>query len=165
MLARLTRRDLTDAQTELVMRDPNPNSSRDDRGTLAEELVAEVLGPAWKHVPDAAEWYDVIHEDRGTKVEVKSCLKTVGDDYPAKGRFRIRRDQTRSLTQSDRLGTAWYAFVLFDLDGGVISIRRAKPTTVKAWVLKRGGWNTANHSAFDYQHKLPYSVAFPEGDR
>lgn len=153
MLARLTPTDLSSGQEQRVFSDG-------DRQTLAEELVSDVLGDNWSHRPDEADWYDVVHDTRGTKVEVKSCLKQVGEKYPGDGRFRLRRDQTRSLTASDRQGTAWYAFVLFDLENREILIRRAKATTVRQWVTDRGGWNKANHGEFDYQHKLPYSVVF-----
>jgi len=163
-LATLTPRDLTGAQTQLISKDPRPGTG-EDRGTLIEELFADVLGPNWKHRPDRAEWYDVVNEQTGTKLEAKSCLLAVGEKYPAKGRFRLRRDQTRSLTASDANGTAWYGFGLVDLDGGRIYLRRAKPSTVTQWVTDRGGWNTANHGQFDYQHKLPYDVPFPEANR
>lgn len=120
---------------------------------LAEELVAEVFGLA--HRPDRAEWYDAVLESTGTKYEVKSCLRDVGEEYPAAGRFRVRRDQTRSLTASSSSGAAWYAFVLVDYDAGAIHIQRRKPTTVSRIVRERGGWNQAGHAEFDEQHKLP----------
>lgn len=127
-----------------------------ESSTVAEEIVAGKYG--LNHRPNEAEWYDCINENTGTKTEVKSCFSKLKGG--AKGRFRLRRDQTRSLLASDGQNVAWYGFVLFDVDSGEIEIRRAKPSTVSSWVTERGGWNTANHSEFDEQHKLPFSVVF-----
>mgnify|MGYP006284538385 CR=1 FL=1 len=129
-----------------------------DSGTVAEELVAEVYGLL--HRPDRAVWYDCVLKSTGAKTEVKSCWAVVGQQYPARGRFRIRRDQLRSLLASDASGVAWVAFVLFDADAGEVLIRRAKPSTVARLVRERGGWNEAGHAEFDYQHKLPYDAIF-----
>lgn len=48
-----------------------------------------------KHRTDQSEWYDCIRGTTGAKTEVKSCFATVGVEYPAFGRFRLRRDQLR----------------------------------------------------------------------
>lgn len=126
----------------------------EDRQGVAEELVAEAYGLA--HRPDRADWFDAVLEASGTKYEVKSTGMRIGDEYPAPGRFRLRRDQTRSLVASDAQGTAWYAFVLFDEDAGEAYIQRRRPATVAGIVEDRGGWNEAGHDEFDRQHKLPY---------
>lgn len=131
---------------------------QEETAVVAEELVAEEYGLA--HRPDEAEWYDCVLSSTGAKTEVKSCVSEVGEKYPAPGRFRLRADQTRSLLSSDASGVAWYAFVLVDLDAGVLRFRRAKPSTVSRWVRERGGWNEAGHEEFDRQHKHPYSVVF-----
>ena len=143
-------RDLTSHQTGML--------SAGDTDELAEELVAEEYGLL--HRPDEREWYDCRHPRTNAKTEVKSTLRRIGDDYPAAGRFRLRGDQTRSLTSSDAAGVAWYVFVLFDLERGEIRMRRVKPSTVSGWVSDRGGWNAAGHTEFDEQHKLPWTEVF-----
>jgi len=120
---------------------------------LAEELVAETY--RLEHTPDRADWFDALNPRTGTKYEVKSCLRDVGEDYPAAGRFRVRRDQTRSLTASSAHGAAWYCFVLVDYDAGAIYLQRRKPATVSRIVHEHGGWNRAGHEEFEYQNKLP----------
>lgn len=129
-----------------------------DSEVVAEELVAEKYDV--DHRPDRAEWYDCVNPRTGTKFEVKSCLSRVGESHPAPGRFRLRRDQTRSLLASDAAGVAWYVFVLVDVEEGAVRFRRAKPSTVSQWVRERGGWNRAGHDEFDEQHKLPYTDVF-----
>lgn len=129
-----------------------------DTDEVAEELVAEEYDV--DHRPDRAEWFDCVNPRTGTKYEVKSCLTEIGEQYPASGRFRLRRDQTRSLLSSDAAGVAWYVFVLIDVDDGRIRFRRAKPSTVSRWVRERGGWNRAGHDDFDQQHKLPWDDVF-----
>ncbi|WP_410765782.1 hypothetical protein [Haloferax sp. DFSO60] len=122
-----------------------------ETGYLAEQLVAEVYG--LDHKPDEADWYDCVHPNSAAKTEVKSTSVRIGEKYPARGRFRLRRDQTRSLLSSDARGVAWYAFVLYDFEKGEIRIRRAKPSTVNAWVREAGGWNEAGHEEFEKQRK------------
>lgn len=129
---------------------------------VAEEIVAEVV-PNAKHRPDEAEWYDVVKTTTGTKYEAKSTWTEIGQKYPAGGRFRLRRDQLRSLQASINGGgdgSAWVAFVLFDEEEGAAKVRRAKPSTVAGWIEDRGGWNESGHDDFQKQHKLPYSVVF-----
>ena len=126
-----------------------------ETGTLAEELVAEEYG--LKHRPDETDWYDCVHPNSGAKTEVKSTATQIGQQYEAPGRFRLRRDQTRSLLSSDARGVAWYAFVLYDFEKGEIRLRRAKPSTVSGWVSEAGGWNEAGHEEFEEQKKLPLS--------
>lgn len=132
----------------------------DESDVVAEEVVAEELGSSAKHRPDRAEWYDVVLETSGAKTEVKSTWVRIGEAYPADGRFRLRRDQLRSLHAANASGVAWIAFVLFDENRDELRIRRVRPSTVSAWVRERGGWNRAGHAEFDRQHKLPASVVF-----
>lgn len=122
---------------------------------LAEEIVAEEYG--LEHVGVDAEWFDARHPDRPTKYEVKSTSSTVGDQYPGDGRFRVWEGQTRSLVASDANGSAWYAFVLFDEDAGLLRIQRRRPSTVLGIVNERGGWNQSGHESMGRQHKLPWS--------
>ena len=127
-----------------------------DAAELAEELAAEQYGVI--HRSDREEWYDAVDTDTGAKYEVKSATREIGDEYPARGRFRVRRDQTRSLLSSDARGTAWYVFVLIDDPEGVIRFRRMRPSTVSSIVRERGGWNQAGHEEFEEQMKLPISA-------
>lgn len=129
---------------------------RGDADVVAEELAAEVLN--LQHAPDEHFWYDVrapSTSSRPTKGEVKSAHRDVGEHYPAAGRFRVRRDQHRSLVASDAQGTAWYVFVLIDEDTGEVVFQRRRPSTVTQIIDERGGWNRAGHDEFDHQHKLP----------
>lgn len=137
-------RDLSRGQKERLQ--------RGETDILAEELVAEAYG--LDHRPDEADWYDCVHPNTGAKTEVKSTATQIGEKYPARGRFRLRRDQTRSLLAADARGVAWYAFVLYDFEKGEIRIRRAKPSTVSKWVREAGGWNEAGHEEFEKQRKL-----------
>lgn len=126
-----------------------------DHGEVAEELAADEFGLL--HRAREEEWYDVRaadRESRSTKGEVKSCREEVGEKYPAAGRFRLRRDQHRSLTASDGQGTAWYIFVLWRESTGDVVLQRRRPSTVTQIVADRGGWNRAGHEEFDEQHKL-----------
>ena len=131
-----------------------------ESAVVAEELVAEALGPNAKHRPDEAEWYDVVRSTTGAKTESKSTWRRIGEQYPADGRFRLRRDQLRSLHAANASGTAWVAFVLFDEAADEVRIRRVRPSTVSEWVREAGGWNRAGHAEFSHQLKLPYSVVF-----
>jgi len=151
-LATFRLRELSSRQQEMLQ--------TGDSSEVAEEIVAEALGPNAKHRPDRADWYDVELETTGAKTETKSCWREIGEEYPAAGRFRLRRDQLRSLLSSNATGTAWVAFVLFDEERGEARVRRAGPSTVWSWVIERGGWNEAGHEDFDWQHKLPWDVVF-----
>lgn len=152
--ARLQLRGLPDRQQDMLRR-----GESDD---VAEEIVADALGPNGKHRPDRAEWYDVVLDSTGAKTEVKSTWTEIGDEFPAGGRFRLRRDQLRSLHAANATGVAWVAFVLFDEGSGEVRVRRVRPSTVSRWVRERGGWNRAGHEEFSHQHKLPYSVVFSD---
>ncbi|WP_121822828.1 hypothetical protein [Halostella salina] len=126
------------------------------QGEFATEAVADRYGLVVEN--GLVDWYDAVNDGTGTKYEVKSTSKRIGDDYPAAGRFRLWRDQHRSLQASDASGVAWYAFVLLDDDGNVVEIQRRKPATVGAIVRERGGWNLAGHTERDGpQHKLPWT--------
>lgn len=128
----------------------------EDSATLAEEIAAAVYG--FTHRPDDAEWYDGVLESTGAKYEVKSTHSEIGDTYSANGRFRLRRDQLRSLRASDASGVAWVVFVLYDHDNGVVRLRRMKPATVQRTLVD--GWNDAGHTEFQKQHKVPFGQVF-----
>ena len=144
-------RDLSRGQRQALQRDK-------DFGDLAEELVAEEYGLEGLGLDP--EWWDLRHPTRTTKYQVKSTSSTVGDKYPGDGRFRVWKGQNRSLVASDAQATAWYAFVLFDEDAGLLRIQRMKPSTVGRLVRERGGWNTSGHQSQGQQHKLPYGEVF-----
>ena len=122
-------------------------------GQLAEELVAEEFDLSEFN---NADWYDCVNKDTGTKYEVKSTAEQIGSKYPGTGRFRLWKDNHRSIAASDGQGTAWYAFVLLSESDGSIKIQRRKPSTVSEVVRDRGGWNTSGHARGQKQHKIPY---------
>jgi len=126
-----------------------------DFAELAERLVAEQWGLEGLSLD--AEWWDLRHPDRPTKYEVKSTSSTVGEKYAGDGRFRVWKTQTESLVRSDAQATAWYAFVLFDEDAGLLRIQRRRPSTVRDIVENRGGWNRSGHESMGPQHKLPFN--------
>ncbi|WP_338905229.1 hypothetical protein [Salinibaculum marinum] len=103
------------------MRD-TPNERQ---GAFAEEWVAREYG--LDHAPHEADWYDAVHPSTGTKYEVKSTHRTV--DNGATGRFRLWEDQHRSLAGAEGSDgqTAYYAFVLLDVDGEVVDVQRRHP--------------------------------------
>lgn len=142
------------------LRDIDSRSDSDD--VLAERIAAAVYGAT--HDADSAEWYDAVDESSGTKYEVKSAHKDIGDDYPAAGRFRLRKGQIRSLINSRHAGdsgSSWVVFVLFEHDQPV-DINRMHASTVLDLVKERGGWNRAGHDEFDCQHKLDIGAVFDE---
>lgn len=144
-------RDLSRGQRRDVQR----STEFDD---VAEEIVAEVYGlSGLTRDPD---WWDLYLKSTGTKYQVKSTSTQIGEDYPAKGRFRVWKGQTRSLMASDAQGTAWYAFVLLDERDGVLRIQRKKPGTVWRIVQDLGGWMPSGHDSMGQQHKLPFSEVF-----
>jgi hypothetical protein len=125
---------------------------------LAEEIVAEEYGLEGESLDP--EWWDLRHPSRTTKYQVKSTQSTIGEDYPAAGRFRVWETQTRSLIASDAQATAWYAFVLFDDSNGSLRIRRMRPSTVNDLVQNLGGWGPSGHQSQGRQHKLPIGEVF-----
>lgn len=125
----------------------------DDRSEFAELLVAEIYG--LEHVGDKGDWYDAVLKSTMTKYQIKSTA--VERVKGSSGRFRLWETDHRSLVASDSSGTAWYVFVLFDGKGGVVSVRRCKPSTVTRIVEEAGGWNQAGHADKPgRQLKLPH---------
>lgn len=121
--------------------------------SLAEELVAEEYGVSEFN---DAEWYDCLDRDSGVKYEVKSTSTEIRS---GPGRFRLWKQQHRSMTTSEgQQSTAWYAFVLLDLEEGSIKIQRRKPSTVTRILNERGGWNQSGHESKGKQHKMPISA-------
>lgn len=127
---------------------------------LAEELVAEEW--SLEGLNKKADWWDLRHPTETRKYEVKSTSSTVGDKYAGDGRFRLWESQTRSLIASDAQASAWYVFVLFDEDNGVLRMQRRRPSTVLEVVQERGGWNQSGHESMGRQHKLPWSEVFDQ---
>ncbi|MWG36942.1 hypothetical protein [Halomarina oriensis] len=137
--------------------------ANEDRGRFAEEAVAEHYGVT--HAPDVTDWYDCINESTGTKFEVKSTVEELASGRS--GRFRVWEDQTVSLIASDRQGTAWVVFVLFDRRERIVAVRRVRPSTVARLVHADGGdWNLAGHSERDgRQHKIAWDDVIRPQDR
>jgi hypothetical protein len=125
---------------------------------VAEEVAAEMYG--YETVPGDPDFFDVRHPERVTKAEVKSTQTSIGEKYPAEGRFRVWEGQTRSLVASDARATAWYIFVLFDESAGMLRLRRMRPSTVSRIVDERGGWNESGHESMGRQHKIPIIEVF-----
>jgi hypothetical protein len=140
-------RDLSRGDRRKLQRQPSFDQ-------LAERLVAREFGLG---LDDSdVEWYDLA-SDTGTKYEVKSTSREIRS---GPGRFRLFEGQTRSLLASDARGTAWYVFVLFDGEAGVLRMQRRRPSTVASTVRDRGGWNRSGHDSQGRQHKLPWSEVF-----
>lgn len=142
--------------------------AREESGEFAARLVAAHFGPAWTYAPDRADWYDVVHDDRGTKIEVKSTHTTIDGENPdsfvdVPGRFRVWKAQTRSLINSDagEGNTAWMVFVVFDADGVPLEARRMRPSTVWGIVVDDfDGWDASGHEDQGEQQKLPIDAIF-----
>jgi hypothetical protein len=131
-----------------------PDRANEDQGLFATEVVAEEYDLELER--ETADWYDAINPRTGAKTEVKSTHRALEDG--SVGRFRLWRDQHRSLRASDASGVAWYAFVLLDDSDSVVDVVRAKPSTVGRLVRESGDWNRAGHSERDGpQHKLPWT--------
>jgi hypothetical protein len=136
-------------------------------GVFGEVLVAEAFDV--RHQPDAADWYDCVHDERGTKYEVKTTQTQIdGSDpdrrVPVGGRFRLWKGQTRSLLSAASADgqTAWIVFVLLDADGNPIAMRRVTPSTVWAWVRDEyDGWDESGHDSMGEQQKIPADFVFP----
>jgi hypothetical protein len=123
------------------------------QGDFAVEVVADEYGLVVDQ--HSAEWYDAVHPSSGAKYEVKSTHRELASGEP--GKFRLWRDQHRSLAAATARGVAWYAFVLLDSDDDVVRTQRRKPSTVGYKVRDRGGWNTAGHAERESpQHKIPW---------
>jgi hypothetical protein len=128
-------------------------------GDLEEQIVAEAFD-LLDVSGDDAEDADLRNPRTEARYEVKSARARVGEEYPADGRFRLWRDQHRSLvgyaSQPDLAG--WYVFVLSDEQGTPQKMKRMQPTTVTEFV---DGWNTANHEGRNArQYKLPISDVY-----
>lgn len=131
---------------------------RGDTANAANEIVAEEYG--LKEDNATQDWYDAIDEETGEKVEVKSCLRTVGKATKRNGRFRLWQEQLRSLHSANARGDASVAFALIDMADRQIYLRRVDPTQVTEWVTDRGGWNKSGHHEFDRQKKLTWTTVF-----
>jgi hypothetical protein len=127
-----------------------------DPGSVAEELAARAYGfSTFKSSNfDAA-------RDSGAVLEVKSTTRRIGDEYPARGRFRLFKRQHEKLVRRDRDGTAYYAFVLISTNTNPpgADMLRKKPADVGRRIGARGGWNQSGHASGP-QAKLPWSLFF-----
>lgn len=129
--------------------------SEGDRAKLAELLVAEMYD--LEHVGDDGDWYDAIHPTTSTKYQVKSTA--VERNVESASEFRLWEGDHRSLVASAASGegTAWYAFVLFGPNGGIVAVQRRQPSTVTRIVQENDGWRPAGHEDKDgRQSKLEY---------
>ena len=133
------------------MSDPrNPRSHEDNRrGLNGEDYVRR--RDDLEACPET-EWCDLINPRTGARHEVKVA-------EPGR-RFRLWRDNHRSLAASDARGTAWYDFLVVTESGNVLEERRMKPSTVTRIVHQRGGWNRSGHERGSEQHKLPTGEIF-----
>jgi len=121
-----------------------------DLDVAAESLVAGEYGLS---EANKADWHDCFDRETGVKYEVKSTSTEIRS---GPGRFRLWKQQHRSMTTSEgQNSTAWYAFVLLDLEEGSIKIQRRKPSTVTRIIDERGGWNRSGHEQKGKQHKVP----------
>lgn len=135
------------------------NERASSNAEFAERLVARYYG--LRHEPDAEDWYDAVDRDTGSKYEVKSARKRVGEEYPADGRFRLWRSQLRSLTasRSSGSGTTWVVFVVFD-DGRPVVMRRMHARTCRSIVEETVGWGPSGHDDWTQQAKVPLDAVF-----
>jgi len=90
--------------------------------------------------------------------EVKHCFRRLSDG--SKGRFRLFKKQHDYLVRYDRRDSAFYVFVLVDLDNLRLSMVRQKPSAVGSIIGARGGWNRSGHAQNDKEYKLPWGVYF-----
>jgi len=139
--------------------------SRGESGEFAARLVAAHYGATYE--PDDADWYDVNTKATGTKYEVKSTHTTIDGENPGTfvgvdGRFRVWKDQLRSLIQSDAGdSTAWVVFVVFNAEGTPLEARKMKPSTV--WKLVQDefdGFDISGHISRTKQQKIPIDALF-----
>lgn len=129
-------------------------------GSFATDLAASEYG--YNRFIDAP-WFDARRKDTGAVIEVKSTRKQIGIDYPAKGRFRLFKDRHEKRLQYDRENSAYYVFVLFDLDSEgpkVARMVRKKPAKVGHIIGSLGGWGPSGHKGEGKQHKIPISALF-----
>jgi hypothetical protein len=140
-----------------------PDSDREDNPSfadVAEEIVSEEYNLEGLSLdPD---WWDLHAPERSTKYQVKSTQTSIGQEYPARGRFRVWESQTRSLIASDAQATAWFAFVWFEEESGLLRIRRMRPSTVLRIVNETGGWAESGHESMGRQAKIDIGEVFDE---
>lgn len=131
-----------------------------ESGSLAEGIAASEYG--YNRFVDAP-WFDAKRKDSGAILEVKSTRRRVGIDYPAKGRFRVFKKRHEKRLRYDRDKSAYYVFVLFDLDSDgpkkALMVRK-KPSDVGHIVGANGGWGPSGHKGEGKQHKIPISALF-----
>ncbi len=149
--------DVTDAVDRRDLR--RLAGKNQDDGELAEAIAREAYD--LEPVPGDDELDGDLRNPRTeARYEVKSTHARVGDEYPADGRFRLWRDQHRSIVgydaQPDLAG--WYVFVRF-VDDTPRELRRVEPSTVTR--LVGGEWGPSGHAGREAeQYKLPVGEVF-----
>jgi hypothetical protein len=128
---------------------------QEDPGATA-ELLAEQNYQGYSR--SLAENFDLANEN-GSVLECKSAQSELanGED----GRFRLFKSQHERLTRKDRNGSAFYVFVLFDVEERPITARmkRMNPADIGRSIGSRGGWYNAGHVA-GKEYKLPIEAVF-----
>ena len=134
----------------------------EEPGSLAEDLVAEEYRD-WSSFEDAGQ-FDLARET-GALAEVKSTATSIKNPGgQVSGRFRLYRGQHEALVEHDRVGSAWYFFVLYDVSERppVARIVRKEPAQVGRIVGARGGWNDSGHAEIDEEYKLLHDAIFSD---
>jgi hypothetical protein len=129
---------------------------QEDSGKLAERLVEGEYANLSRF---GVENFDLSGDD-GPLVEVKSTQTTLANGNA--GRFRLWEDQHDKLVRADRDGSAFYVFVLYDVDDGrdvEARMVRKDPATIGRSIGARGGWNESGHNQ-GRQYKLPVDAVF-----
>jgi hypothetical protein len=129
---------------------------QNDDGSLAEETAAAAYSAFERDFKDA-DTHDLVTSGDGW-VEVKSAFRELENGN--RGRFRLWESQHSALVRKDRRGTAWYVFVLWDVDNGTGYLTRQKPADIGRTLRGRGGWNRSGHASMGKQHKLPWALLF-----
>lgn len=120
-----------------------------DRGYNGEQWVKQQYD--LERCPDTR-WCDLQNPRTGARHEVKVALPN--------RRFRVWKDNHRSLVSSNAAGTAWYDFLVMSRSGRITDHRRMQPTTVSRIVDELGGWNESGHARGSYQKKIPVAAIF-----
>lgn len=124
-------------------------------GELAERIASEEYG--YRNTP--SDDFDG-ESDSGTTYECKSTASTLSQGQS--GRFRLWKEQHTRLVRRDRNDSAYYIFVLFDVEERppVARMKRKDPAKIGAIVRGRGGFYDSGHASKGQQHKLPIEAVF-----
>ena len=132
------------------------NSLQRDPGETAERLVSNEYQGFSRF---GVENFDVSDNKTGKLGEVKSTATTLASGNS--GRFRLWKDQHTKLVKADRVGTARYVFVLFDVESRPVTARMVErvPARVGHQIAGRGGFYSSGHPKGE-QYKLPIDAVF-----